>query len=724
MSTSHISQPPRARSEPSAREVDAFCVRYAPRDPGHAAIRALCRLLYAPPTEGSLEERFAWVERCVAWLREPRPVHGLAQADEPEAPVAQGRLALLVRVLEGESATRKAVARLVASVVSEARALKLFAQVGLPGRQGFFSELTDRVLRHLLPTPPDPERLSELLLRLFPGPTELAWLESLPTALLTRLFAMVGEPQHPLPAPSALLRAHLVDALILLSTQTAALGLAEDVRDRSPQVSFRASPFLRLRRTCDSVLARDAGPDTLRELSASLAECRQVVTLVTHHLEQSGVSVDLVYRLERLRRGLDRMDAIARVLGTARGEARCREGLALVVDLLHQAYADRSVRHLARTNLRLLARKVIERAGHSGEQSITTTRAEFHALVHSAAGGGLVSALMAAVTLSLGSLVLSPFFSGLAYAVIYVGGFLLMQLLGFALATKQPSMTAAALASAISEDSHPQGGRLKRLVELIPRMTRSQLAAALGNLSCVVPAAVGVALAFQLATGHPLLSRERAQALVDAFHPWRSGTLLWAAFTGVILWLSSVGAGWLENFFVYRRIPEALAHHRGLRRLLGEQGAQRLADGALRHVAGVGGNVSLGLLLGVAPGIGRLFGLPLQVRHVTLTVGALSVAGCTLGPDAVMSREFLAALLGTVGVGILNFGVSFALALALALRARDVTPRDGVLLARLVLRRWWREPRSFLLPPRDAAPTPTEEASSEASAPLAGGPGT
>ncbi|HYI02368.1 site-specific recombinase [Hyalangium sp.] len=723
MPPSHITSPPRPRSEPSSRELDAFCVHYAPRAPGHASVRDLCQLLYAVPSEG-LEARFAWVERLVAWLREPRPALGLVEAEESELPAAASRLALLVRILEGEPAMRQALARLMGHIAAEARGLKLFAQVGLPGPQGFFSELTHRALRHLLPAPPDPERLPELLLRLFRGPADVVWLESLPMDSLTRLLAMVSEPQHPLPAPTALMRSTLVDALTLLSTQTAALGLAEDVRDRNPEGAFRASPFLRLRRTCDSVLARDAAPDTLKELNASLAECRQVVAIVTSHLEQSGVSVDLVYRLERISRGLDRMEAIARVLGASRGEERCREGLTLVAELLRNSYSDRSVRELIRTNFRLLARKVIERTGHSGEHYITSTRAEFHTLLHSAAGGGLLTAFTAAIKLLLATFALAPFFAGLFAALNYAGSFVLMQLLGFTLATKQPSMTAATLAGAIGEGSRK---RLERLVELIPRITRSQLAAALGNLCCVLPAAVGLALAWQLLTDQPLLSPEKAQAVVESIHPWHGASLLWAAFTGVLLWASSLAAGWLENFLVFQRIPEALAHHPGLRRLLGEARAHRLAGAVLRHSAGVGGSVMLGVMLAVAPGVGHFFGLPLDVRHVTLSFGSLAFAGCALGPIAVAQPGFLAALVGILGIGALNFGVSFALALAVALRARDVSLRDGLLLGRMLTRRFLRQPRSFLLPPhapKAEEPSPAvAPPNQEGSAPAPGQPG-
>jgi site-specific recombinase len=113
------------------------------------------------------------------------------------------------------------------------------------------------------------------------------------------------------------------------------------------------------------------------------------------------------------------------------------------------------------------------------------------------------------------------------------------------------------------------------------------------------------------------------------------------------------------------------------------------------------------------------------VRHVTLTFGSLAFAGCALGPDAVMQPGFLAALLGVLAIGVLNFGVSFALALGVALRARDASLRDGLLLLRVVAGRLLREPRTFLLPPHEEPePELAGEPSAQAvSAPAPGGPG-
>jgi site-specific recombinase len=176
-----------------------------------------------------------------------------------------------------------------------------------------------------------------------------------------------------------------------------------------------------------------------------------------------------------------------------------------------------------------------------------------------------------------------------------------------------------------------------------------------------------------------------------------SGTVFFAALTGVLLWSSSIVAGWIENWAVYRRLPEAIADHR-LGRIVGRRAMASCSRFFLRNVSGFGGNVALGLLLGMTPVMGKFFGLPLDVRHVTLSTGALTLAVCALGPESVSHGSSWAAALGIVVVGILNFGVSFALALAVALRARQVERSDRVRLLLSVVATFARSPRQFLLP--------------------------
>ena len=76
-------------------------------------------------------------------------------------------------------------------------------------------------------------------------------------------------------------------------------------------------------------------------------------------------------------------------------------------------------------------------------------------------------------------------------------------------------------------------------------------------------------------------------------------------------------------------------------------------------------------------------------------------AGRILGPEAVPRPDFLAAL-GGIGVTLaINFGVSFSLALGVALRARDLPVAEVLRLVRLMGARFLRQPRSFLPPPRE-----------------------
>ena len=104
--------------------------------------------------------------------------------------------------------------------------------------------------------------------------------------------------------------------------------------------------------------------------------------------------------------------------------------------------------------------------------------------------------------------------------------------------------------------------------------------------------------------------------------------------------MSSIAAGWLENWAVYRRLPEAIAGHRW-GRFLGRRTMGFFSRFFTRNISGLGGNSALGLMLGMTPVMGKFFGLPLDVRHVTLSTGALTLAALALGNEALLQRGLL-----------------------------------------------------------------------------------
>jgi len=345
---------------------------------------------------------------------------------------------------------------------------------------------------------------------------------------------------------------------------------------------------------------------------------------------------------------------------------------------------------------------VIERAGRTGEHYVTSSKREYWTMYLSAAGGGFLTCGTAVAKFLIKWMHFPLFIDGVFSSVDYAASFVIMQLLGFTLATKQPSMTAAALAGTIRDRSSPN--RLDELVRLIARIARSQFAAAMGNVSAVIVTSLLFDVIWVQLRGEPFLDAGTAKKTIDSFNPIGSGTIFFAACTGVFLWMSSLFAGWFENWVVYRRLPEAIEHHRWGKRL-GKKRMERWARFLEHQSAGFGGSVALGVILGMVPIFGKFTGLPLDVRHITLSTGGLTLSMHSVGISGVGWSAFILAVLGIAIIGLLNFGVSFALALVVALRARDVPRGERRTLPGAVIRRFFRHPLDFFFPPKERAAT-------------------
>jgi site-specific recombinase len=160
----------------------------------------------------------------------------------------------------------------------------------------------------------------------------------------------------------------------------------------------------------------------------------------------------------------------------------------------------------------------------------------------------------------------------------------------------------------------------------------------------------------------------------------------------------TLAGGWIENWAVYNRLPQAIADHRlggGLQR----QTLIRISDIFSRNISGWGGCIALGFMLGMTPPLARFFGLPIDVRHVTLSTGTVALSAASLGRESFDHGGLYWAALGIAFTFVLNLGVSFYFALMLALRAQDVSSKDHLEIMRTLLRRFWRSPQDFFFPP-------------------------
>jgi site-specific recombinase len=95
------------------------------------------------------------------------------------------------------------------------------------------------------------------------------------------------------------------------------------------------------------------------------------------------------------------------------------------------------------------------------------------------------------------------------------------------------------------------------------------------------------------------------------------------------------------------------------------------------------------------------FGLPIEVRHVTLSTGQLAAAVGALGFDILKQPPFWWCLAATLLTGVLNLGVSFFLAFKVALRSRGVRLTDRSRIYRAIRHRLRHQPLSFVVPPKN-----------------------
>ncbi|HJU83990.1 MAG TPA: hypothetical protein VJ600_07245, partial [Holophagaceae bacterium] len=533
----------------------------------------------------------AWLEKVLRWLRE---AGGPARTERLRA-LAEG----LRRRPEGLDLRLR-----LAEVWSHASAIRLLAETGLPDRPTLAGEGLQRFTDRIVPRWDAEEDLYALLNRLDLEEADADWILTLKDEDL--------EPWRDILRPS---RAMWLHAARLLAHRAAAVGLSRDLLDLDPEANDSDSPFFVLPKSVREWGAMPDDPQRQRAWDACRAACREELARSLARLDARGVSSDLVYRLELLEAMLLRIDTL---LHSAAG---LEDGRRLASELVRGAARQRSLRDLFRGILKRLARKVVEHTGETGEHYIATDRREWRAIGWAAAGGGVVTAFTALLKYGLGAAPLAPLFLGLGIAINYTISFVAMQLLGLTLASKQPAMTAASLAAALEKENG-----LHEEVELVAAISRTQVIATFGNVLATMPLAFGICLAWKAATGAPLLSADTARHGLESLHPFRSATALYAALTGVFLWMSSLAAGWAGNWSAYRRLPDALARSPRVGALLGRAGAARLGRLVRRHFSGIVGYTTLGFLLGFVPVFFSHFvGLPMEVRHVTLQAASLAL---------------------------------------------------------------------------------------------------
>ena len=648
--------------------------------------------------QASLVERHLWLVRLFSWIR--------GTDDSPA--LAAIRVRQLVDVLQADPALALRARQMWQTLLATVDTTTLLADHGFASGSAFIGELTERIRLKVLPGTPETSDAGELFSLMLTQASDAVWLAALEEPVVEALASLLSPADV---GGLSVWQQALLDALTFCTSQIRASGFAPEMRLRMTAQVRETEPFHALAADLDALRASflaslaaspngDPGsPATADNLQAALTQfrsrldlCRQAASTVYTHLDEHGISVDLVFRLRQLR---ERVLRIRALLDCLMGSKPAQSTVRLLGHLVVVGQERRSLRALVGSNMSLLAAKVTERSSETGEHYITRTPEAYREMLRKAAGGGALTAVTTALKFALAGVGLSLFWNGFWAGMLYAASFVAIQLLQWTLATKQPAMTAPAMAAKLKDLS--QASAVDGFVDEVTHLVRSQVAAVLGNVGVVVPVVLLMSIGLQWVTHAPLIDATKARQVLESL-TLLGPTLLFAALTGVLLFTSSIIAGWVENWFVMHRLQSALRYNPRITHWLGAQRAAWWAQQLRDKVSGLAANISLGFMLGLLPAFAAFFGLGLDVRHVTLSAGQLAAAVAALGWPVLQTAGFWWCVAALPLIGLANLLVSFYLAFRLAAQAGDLARADQSRLSAAIRQRFRTQPMSFVWP--------------------------
>ncbi|PUE10854.1 recombinase [Limnohabitans sp. T6-5] len=653
-------------------------------------------LLQTLDPNASLVQRHLWLIALLGWVRGSRL----------DASTSVLRVEYFLDALDARPSKRAQMQDWWRMLITDLDLASLLSDYGFATRNSFITELIERLHGKLFPSTPETRDGGELFALALTRAGDAQWIAALSPVTRARLAGLLSVPAAMPIASSQRPLTHwqnaLIEAITFCTSQIRAAGFSPDLRLRMHFTTRESNPFHTLTACFEAV--RDAwlqGGDAMAEMAlfrSQLDLCRQATTSVYNHLDEHGISMDLVFRLRQIR---ERMLRIRSLLDCLLNDSDHQYSARLLSQMAGLGLEQRSIGALLLASSSVLAAKVTERSSETGEHYITRTRAEYVCMLRDAAGGGALTALTTAGKFGVMSLGLSAFWFGYLAGVVYAVSFVVIQLLHFTLATKQPAMTAPAMAAKLQDLKQP--GALELFVDEVTHLVRSQVAAVIGNVVVVFPVVIVLSLLMERLWGLPMVDAHHANQVMESLSLF-GPSLLFAAFTGVLLFVSSLVGGWVENWFVLHRLQSALRYNPRIGHWLGADRAMRWAHFMRQQISGFASNISLGFMLGLVPPILAFVGLGLDVRHITLSTGQLGAAAASLGWGVLQQNAWWWAVACIPLIGMLNVGVSFYLAFRVALRALNVGREGRQQIYQAIRQRLRRAPMSFFFPAREDVP--------------------
>ncbi|WP_027376423.1 recombinase [Kaistella palustris] len=575
-------------------------------------------------------------------------------------------------------------------------------EANILSEKAFYPEFKKRVLNKFLPAVENEDTVWFLVDAASVHPRrDIEYLRRIPQKQLNEFFRLLRIDDfitHPK------VKKELIFSMNILAWRVIGNAMEVEVVNMAPEYRNFDNPFLALQNELDLLnenfnknpaITLTSKDEHYKQIKVYLEQGQDFVNLAFKNSAKYGISGKINQSLLKIRQQLDRMRDILAVMVTDSKDEVVLKSQQLFFNILEYKSHKNNLADLISDSTRLMSHLITNHTAETGTHYITSTGKDYFKMFMKASGGGIIVGCLVVLKLFYGSLPGSDFSHAAYYAFNYAMGFIMIYLMNFTLATKQPAMTAATMAKVLSEGENTKKNYVD-FAHLVSKVFRTQFIAFMGNVFLAFPVALaliyGLDVLFQ-----QNFAAEKAAKLLQDHDPFRSKAILHACIAGFFLFISGIISGNVANSSVFYSIPKRIAKNPFLNQFIGEHSSKRLSEFYARNWAGIMSNFWFGVFLGVTGPIGLFFGLDLDIRHITFAAGnvALGFYGSGFMID---SYTFWISIITVFIIGFFNFAVSFGLSMFLAFRSRKVNFGEVREIYREIIRYFLKNPLRFFLP--------------------------
>lgn len=617
--------------------------------------------------------------------------------------------------LEKDEYIRKALAEYLCKIFNERKFSRVITETGIIKSENFFSELKMRIGHKLLPQQTNEDSLSYLLSNIFYRSEDYKWVNAIKYEQWEKFFELMNF--KPLAAKSNqdFVIQEMITSIEILSLRISGEGVDDDLLAMVPEYKKLESPFISLAKEANTLsenLRKDENVDRtvdsidIKQLLVIINQCNEYVVKVVKNRVTYGITFATTVKVARLKQQLERLELALNFLSINRDDKKYHETIDFIENVIELTCTKNDIGAFINYSTGLVAYQITQHTGKTGEHYITNSKSEYNKMLFSALGGGFVVAILCLIKTLLSYNDYSPLGTAFVYSMNYAIGFIIIYLMGFTLATKQPAMTAVTLAQTI--DSKGKKPDYTAFSKLFTKLFRSQFIAFVGNVFMAFPIALILGYLWIQYFGYNPIKTYKAEKLLFEINPFLSLALFHAAIAGFYLFLSGLISGYYMNNNIHYKISYRFKRHPVLRSIFPEKLLNAIANFYDKKVGGISGNFWFGIFLGSTGMIGYFIGLPIDIRHIAFAAGNFALA--LVGLEFTISFwDVILSILCIGFIGFFNFIVSFMLSLLLAMRSRKIPIRNIKYMLIAVWEAYKLNPKYFWWPPNELVLNDIEE---------------